>query len=73
MKSLPLSVHENSNSNSALMTQLRKKALDALRESSELLEQAFGLLQDGNPQEAEKMNELALESRRVNDTNEGSK
>jgi hypothetical protein len=55
------------------MTQLRKKALDALRESSELLEQAFGLLQDGNPQEAEKMNELALESRRVNDTNDGSK
>jgi len=50
-------------SNSALITQLRQKALDMLQESSELFEQAFVLLQNDRGKEAEQMRESARAKR----------
>jgi len=50
-------------SNSALITKLRQKALETLRESSEMFEKSLLLLKDGKHDEAQEMQELARQKR----------
>jgi hypothetical protein len=46
-------------SNSALIMQLRKKALDMLQESTQMFAGAFRLMKSGKLEEAEKLKEQA--------------
>jgi DNA-binding protein H-NS len=50
-------------SNSALVTQLRKKALETLYESSELFEKVTDLLKDGKLAQADELQEQARQKR----------
>ncbi len=50
-------------SNSALIAELRKKAIETLQESSEMFEQAATLLKTGDLQGAEAMQERARAKR----------
>jgi hypothetical protein len=50
-------------SNSALITELRKKALETLEESSALFDAAAILRKDGKREEAKQLQELARQKR----------
>jgi hypothetical protein len=50
-------------SNSALITELRQKALETLQESSEMFEKSLLLLKDGKLDQAKEMQELARQKR----------
>jgi hypothetical protein len=50
-------------SNSALITELRQKALETLQESSEMFEKSLLLLKDGKLEQAKEMQELARQKR----------
>jgi hypothetical protein len=50
-------------SNSALIVELRKKAIQLLQESSQMFEEAFRLNKAGNSKEAETMRESARATR----------
>ena len=50
-------------SNSALITELRQKALETLQESSEMFEKSLLLLKDGKLDEAREMQERARQKR----------
>jgi hypothetical protein len=46
-------------SNSALIAELRRKAIETLHESTEMFEQALSELKEGNLEQAEETQELA--------------
>jgi len=50
-------------SNSALIVELRKRAIEMLQESSQMFEEAFRLIKAGNSREAETMRESARAKR----------
>jgi hypothetical protein len=50
-------------SNSALITELRQRALETLQESSEMFEKSLLLLKDGKLEQAKEMQELARQKR----------
>lgn len=50
-------------SNSALIVELRKKAIEMLQESTQMFEEAFRLIEAGNFEEAETMRETARSKR----------
>ena len=50
-------------SNSALITELRQKALETIQESSEMFEKSLLLLKDGKLDQAKEMQELARQKR----------
>ena len=50
-------------SNSALIVELRKKAIEMLQESTQMFEEAFRLIGTGNLKEAETMRESARSKR----------
>jgi hypothetical protein len=50
-------------SNSALITELRQRALETLQESSEMFEKSLLLLKDGKLERAKEMQELARQKR----------
>jgi hypothetical protein len=50
-------------SNSALIVELRKKAIEMLQESTQMFEEAFRLIEAGNFEEAKTMRETARSKR----------
>ena len=50
-------------SNSALIVELRKKAIEMLQDSTRMFEEAFRLIESGNFKEAETMRESARSKR----------
>ena len=50
-------------SNSALITELRQKALETLQKSSEMFEKSLLLLKDGKLDQAKEMQQLARQKR----------